>query len=205
MLSFSDFLSENYKNLIGPASIPQREKWADQAWEMLQKSYAPIGGIKGSGFENKEAMVKDIPFWKLYLKNDKVIAAVFYKDRGGRKSVAVATDGSDLGKKIIGNVFKSSLGVSYSEKSGPALATIMKSVPWDELQRFMMTPEQVEKTTGEKIVLVSKYGVEKLDAKDRFTYDKFPQLKPYFYMRDIGGSMHLKVSMGTPNLTIFSR
>lgn len=49
MLSFSQYLNENYKNFIGPQSIPQREKWIDQAWDIVQKSYAPIGGIKGSG------------------------------------------------------------------------------------------------------------------------------------------------------------
>lgn len=205
MISFRDYLSENYKNFIGTPSIPQREKWADQAWEVLQKSYAPIGGIKGSGFENKEAMIKDIPFWKLYVKNDKVVAAAFYKDKGGRKSVAIATDGSDLGRKIVGEIFKASLGVSYGEKSGPALATMMKNVPWDELKNFMMTPEQVKKITGENAIPVTKYGVENLDTKDRFTHDKFPQLKPYFYVRELGGGMHLKVSMGTPNLPIISR
>lgn len=205
MLSFSEFLSENYKNFIGPSSIPQREKWIDRAWEILQKSYAPIGGIKGSGFSSKDDMISNIPFWKLYVKNDKVVAAAFYKDKGGRKSVAIATDGSDLGKKIVGEIFKASLGVSYGEKSGPALATMMKSVPWDELQHFMMTPEQVKKITGEDAIPVAKYGVEKLDAKDRFTHDKFPQLKPYFYVRELGGGMHLKVSMGTPNLNILSR
>jgi hypothetical protein len=46
--------------------------------------------------------------------------------------------------------------------------------------------------------------VQNLDVKDKFTYDKFPQLKPYFYVRELGGEMHLKVSMGTPNLKIFS-
>lgn len=205
MLSFKDFLSENYKNFIGSSSIPQRERWVDQAWEILQKSYAPIGGIKGSGFESKSTLIRDIPFWKLYVKNDKVVAAAFYKDKGGRKSVAIATDGSDLGKKIVGDIFKASLGVSYGEKSGPALATMMKSVPWEELRNFMIPPNVVKRLTGEDIISIDKFGAHNLDKKDRFTYDKFPQLKPFFYVRSIGGEMHLKVSIGTPNLPIISR
>lgn len=41
-------------------------------------------------------MVKNIPFWKLYTKNDKVIMALLYKDKNGRKIVALGIDGSDL-------------------------------------------------------------------------------------------------------------
>jgi hypothetical protein len=202
MLSFKQYISENFKNFIGPKSKSDREKWADQVWDILQKSYAPIGGIKGSGFASKQDMIDNIPFWKIYTKNDKVVAASFYKDKGGRKSVAIATDGSDLGKKIVGDIFKASLGVSYGEKSGPALGTMMKTVPWDNLKNFLMTPEQVKKVTGEDAISVSAFGYENLDDKDKKTYDKFPQLKPYFYVRELGGEMHLKVSMGTPNLKI---
>lgn len=203
MLSFSQYISENYKNFIGVDSRVDREKWADQVWDILQKSYAPIGGIKGSGFNSKQDMINNIPFWKIYTKGDKVVAVAFYKDKGGRKSVAIATDGSDLGKKIVSDIYKSSLGVSYGEKSGAALGTMMKTIPWDVLKGFMFTPEQIEKITGDKVQTVSDFGYDNLDAKDKFTYDKFPQLKPYFYVRELGGEMHLKVSMGTPNLKIF--
>ena len=202
MLSFKQYISENYKNFIGPSSKPQREKWVDQAWEILQQSYAPIGGIKGSGFASKQDMIDNIPFWKIYTKGDKVIVAVFYKDKGGRKSVAIATDGSELGKKIVADVFKSSLGVSYGEKSGPALGTMIKAVPWDTLKNFMLTPQQLSKISGEKIMTIDEFGVENLDEKDQFTYNKFPQLKPYFYVRELGGEIHLKAAMGTPNLKI---
>lgn len=204
MLSFKQYISENFKNFIGPKSKTDKEKWVDQVWDILQKSYAPIGGIKGAGFSSKQDMVDNIPFWKIYTKNDKVIVAALYKDKGGRKSVAIATDGSDLGKKIVGDIFKSSLGVSYGEKSGPALATMMKSVPWETLQRFLFTPDQLEKISGEKVIRVEKFGIENLDPKDKFTYEKFPQLKPYFYIRELGGEMHLKAAMGTPNIKIFS-
>lgn len=204
MLSFKQYISENYKNFIGPSSKPQRKKWADQAWEILQKSYAPIGGIKGNGFNSKQDMIDNIPFWKLYTKGENLVAAVFYKDKNGRKSVAIATDGSDLGKKIVSDVYKSSLGVSYGEKSGAALGTMMKTIPWDTLKNFMFTPSQLEKISGEKVVTVDEFGVENLDTKDKFTYDKFPKLRPYFYVRELGGEMHLKAAMGTPNLKIFS-
>lgn len=202
MLSFSQFMNENYKNFIGPNSREKREKWVDQAWDIVQKSYAPIGGIKGSGFGSKQDMIDNLPFWKIYTKGDKLVAAAFYKDTGGRKSVAIATDGSDLGKKIVGDIFKASLGVSYGEKSGPALGTMMKIVPWEELQKFLFTPKQLEKISGKKVTPVSRYDINDLDEKDQMTYKRFPELKPYFYIRELDGELHLKVAMGTPNLPI---
>ena len=204
MLSFSQYIKENYKNFIGADSIPQRKKWINQAWEMVQKSYEPIGGIKGSGFGSKKEMLEKIPFWKIYKKGDKLLVVVFYKDKGGRKTVAIATDGSDEAKKIVGKIYKDSLGVSYGEKSGPALGTLMKTVSWDELKNFMFTPEQVEKITGKKVIPIKKFGADNLDAKDKFTYDKFPKLRPYLYVRKLDGEYHLKAAMGTPNLPIFS-
>jgi hypothetical protein len=203
MLSFLQYLSENYKNFIGPNSKEQRERWADEVWSILQKSYAPIGGIKGKGFNSKQDMIDNIPFWKIYTKNDKVVAAAFYKDKGGRKAVAIVTDGSDLGKKIVADIYKASLGVSYGEKSGPALGTMMKTIDWDVLKNFMFTPDQLEKISGDKVIRVEKFGVDNLNDKDKFTYDKFPKLRPYFYVRELDGEMHLKAAMGTPGLKIF--
>lgn len=203
MLSFKQHLNENYKNFIGPKSREDREKWVDQAWDIVQKSYAPIGGIKGSGFDSKQDMIDNLPFWKIYTKGEKLVAAAFYKDKGGRKSVAIATDGSDLGKKIVGDIFKASLGVSYGEKSGPALGTMMKIVPWEELQRFLFTPKQLEKISGKKVTLLSKSNIDELDEKDKMTYERFPELKPYFYVRELDGELHLKVAMGTPGIKIF--
>jgi hypothetical protein len=160
-------------------------------------------GLKGKGFTTKQDMIDNIPFWKIYTKNGKVVAAAFYKDKGGRKAVAIATDGSDLGKKIVADIYKASLGVSYGEKSGAALGAMMKTIPWDTLKNFMFTPEQLEKISGEKITRLEKFGVENLNEKDQFTYNKFPELRPYFYVRELDGEMHLKAAMGTPGLKIF--
>jgi hypothetical protein len=205
MFSFRQFINENYKNFIGPNSIEGRRKWADQAWDILQKSYIAIGGIKASGFASKEDMINNIPFWKIYVKNDRVIAAAFYKDKGGRKSVAIATDGSDEGSKIVDNIFKSSLGTSFGEKSGRALGKFVKAVEWSVLEPYLLKPDVVQKLTGDDLIPIAKFDLKKLDDKDRFTYDKYPRLHPYMYVRELGGEMHLKVSIGTPNLKIFTK
>ncbi|MFA7408578.1 MAG: hypothetical protein WCY93_12270 [Anaerolineaceae bacterium] len=198
--SFSEFLAENYKNLIGPDSEDKRRHYADQVWKILVKSYQPMGGLKGNGFNSKEDMIKNIPFWKLYTKGDKVVAAAFYKDRNGRKAVAIATDGSDLGRVIVSQIFKASLGVAWGEKSGPALATMMKVAPFEDLKSFILEPKVVAKLLDDPIE--TEVNPDKLDPKDRFTWDKFPQLRPYFYVREIGGEKHLKASFGTPDTKI---
>lgn len=202
MRTFKQHLAENYKNFIGAESKERREEYADRVWTMLQKAYAPIGGIKGSGFESKQAMIDKLPFWKIFTRGDDVKAAVFYKDKNGRKSVAVATDGTPEGKKILTDIYKNDLKVSYGEKSGPALGLLLKTVDSDYLANFFMTPEQVSKLTGDECIPVKKFGVENLDSNDKRTWDKFPQLHDFFYVRELGGEMHMKATFGTPGLKI---
>ena len=55
-ISFKRFLEERFVNAL-PKDEDLKAKYADKAWELLQKSYAPIGGIKGKGFESKEDMM----------------------------------------------------------------------------------------------------------------------------------------------------
>lgn len=203
MKSFSEYLiTENYKNFIGPNSREQREKWADQVWDILQKSYAPVGGIKGSGFSSKQEMIDKIPFWKIFTRGDKVLMAVFYKDKGGRKTVAIATDGSAEAKKIVGDVYNASLKVSYGEKSGPALGLLMKTVDHDVLQNFLMKPEVVAKLTKKDVQSVYDFGPDNLDAVDLRAWNRFPELRPYFYVRQLGNEYHMKVTVGTAGLKI---
>ena len=204
MLSFSQFLSEGYKNFIGPSSVEGRKKYADQVWDILQKSYAPIGGIKGNGFASKEDIVNNLPMWKIFVRGETVKAAVFYKDKNGRKAVAIATDGTEEGKNIVKDIYKSSLKVSYGEKSGPALGLLMKQIANKDIPRYFMKPDRVQELTGDHCIPVSKFGVDNLDPGDKRTWDKFPQLHPYFYVRELGGEMHLKATAGTGNLPILT-
>ena len=196
MLTFSQYLSETYKNFIGIESIENRRKWLDQTWDILQQSYKPLGGIRGSGFDTKENMLKKIPFWKLSIKDGVVKAAIFYKDKNGRKLVASATDGTAEGRRAIEQTLKASLGVTYGEKSGPALGLLMKTVEWDALEPFLMKPEKAQKILKKE---VREVVPSELSPKDKKTYDKFPQLRPYFYVRNLeDGKPSIKVAFGTP-------
>ena len=94
---------EAFENLIGfdKDILKRKEKYVDDVWKILQDSYRKIGGIKGSGFNDEKDMMKKIWFWKLYKQQGRPVAVIMYKDREGRKMVALGTDGSDKAKGVI--------------------------------------------------------------------------------------------------------
>lgn len=195
-------LFETYVNLL-PADQAGKEKYRDQVWNILQKSYAPIGGIKGGGFESPEAMDK-IPMWKLGIRDGKVRAVIMYKDKGGRKSVAVGTDGSEEGQWFINDIFKNELSRSYGEKSKAALGKMMKMYPWDVLKNFLISPDRVAEMAPEDRVIAIKDVPEDAWPTDaKMTLSKYPQLVDYGYLRDIApGTTMFKVMLGSPGKNI---
>jgi hypothetical protein len=199
LLTFKGYLNEGFVNLIN--DNPKKSEYIDAVWDMIQKSYAPIGGIKSNGFQTKEAMMK-VPFWKIGTVNGKPVAVTFYKDKNGRKSVASGTDGSDDGKKRIIDMMKNELKRSYGEKSKASLGLMLKITPPDVVKQFLITPKDVQAIDPkDKIVPIKGYkGDLPKDAK--LTLEKYPYLKDYGYLRDFGGTMLFKVMMGTPGKII---
>ena len=203
VIPFKEFISENYKNLIGVKSHEKRLKYAGTVWKILQDSYAKIGGIHGSGFESIEDIIEKIPFWKLYTDKDDVVRVVImYKDSGGRKIVATGTDGSDFAKKTLAKNVETDLGISFGERSKASLGFLMKNVSFEKIKPFLIKPEVVSKILGKYIIPIGEYDLDKLDSFDKVSYDKFPQLRDFFYIREIGNENHLKLMVGTPGLTI---
>jgi hypothetical protein len=50
---------------------------------------------------------------------------------------------------------------------------------------------------------VTPERLAQLDDTDKVIYKRYTKdLGDYFYVRDIGGNLHLKVSLGTPNIKI---
>jgi hypothetical protein len=194
-------LNERYVNAIGDRDIDLKNQYKKQVWELLQSSYAKNGGLIGNGFQSMETMVQKIPMWKMVINNGTVEAVVLYKDKGGRKSVALGSTGSPYAKKAISNLFPAELQRSYGEKSKSALGALMKIVPWSVLEPYAKTPAQVKKVSKDSITSLKDFkGTLPDDAKA--TLAKFPVLRPYGYFREIGGKLSFKVMIGTPGKTI---
>ena len=206
MLTLKKFISEEslderYVNAIGDRDIDLKNQYKKQVWDLLQSSYAKNGGLVGSGFQSMEMMVEKIPMWKMVINNGTVEAVVMYKDKGGRKSVAMGSTGSPYAKKAISNLFPAELQRSYGEKSKSALGALMKIVPWSVLEPYAKTPAQVKKVSKDTITSLKDFkGTLPDDAKATLT--KFPVLQPYGYFREIGGKLSFKVMIGTPGKTI---
>jgi hypothetical protein len=194
-------LDERYVNAIGDRDIDLKNQYKKQVWDLLQSSYAKNGGLIGNGFQSMEIMVQKIPMWKMVINNGTVEAVVLYKDKGGRKSVAMGSTGSPYAKKAISNLFPAELQRSYGEKSKSALGALMKIVPWSVLEPYAKTPAQVQKVSKDTITSLKDFkGTLPDDAKATLT--KFPVLQPYGYFREIGGKLSFKVMIGTPGKTI---
>lgn len=187
-LNESQCLNESFKNLFKPN---EKEQYKQQAFDMLQKAYSKIGGIKGTGFNTPDDMVKNIPFWKLSIKNGDVVAGVFYKDREGRKRVASFTDGTDIGKAQLADIMKNDLNRAFMEVSEASLGFLRKNLSDEELIKFAIKPEKAKALLKEPNEDFN-FDVPKNDKH----IEKAPKLKDYFYQRKIGGSLKTKIMFG---------
>jgi hypothetical protein len=204
MLSFKTYIAEGFTNLILSKHDQDREKYATQVWDMLQVSYAKIGGIKGSGFSSVDDMIKTIPFWKLYFDGDRLKTVILYKDRGGRKAIAVGTDGSQKALKVLADVIRESFKVSFGEYSKGLLAFIIKTVPRELLKSYAIPNKKVSDILDDSVIIIptQEYVNDNLQSADQAMYTRFKDWREYFYVREIGGTPLLKMAIGTPGKPI---
>ena len=180
-----------------------RQKYAPAVWDMLQQSYAKIGGIKGSGFASMEDMIARIPFWKLYFEGNTLKVVMMYKDSQGRKGVALGTDGSRKAMRVLSDLLRDTFRVSYGEYSKGALIFILKNVPQTITRQYALSPSEVAKFMDDEIVVPTQEYVDtNLDASDKAVYNRLKTWRQYFYVRMIGGKPFLKIAIGTPHQTI---
>jgi hypothetical protein len=143
-------------------------------WDILQKSYEKIGGIHGSGFKSKQDMIDNIPFWKLYRLKDVIKTVVMYKDKDGRKPVAMGHDSSSEGRSMMNTFINNELelGRSYTETSSNALFVIIKQLSDNFIDYVIPIDKALEKLTGEDISLDKKYKdefISEFDDRKRFS------------------------------------
>lgn len=199
-----NIISERYINAIGDSerSMNIKQRYLDQVWDILQRSYAPIGGIKGSGFENKEAMLS-LPMWKMGIRDGRVRAVIIYKDKGGRKSVAMGTDGSQEGMWFVENILGNEITRSYGEKSKGALGKILKTVPWNILKNYVVPVKDVMRISDDKITPITSVPESDWPNDAHVTIDRYPHIAAYGYLRELSpGNEMFKVMIGSPGKTI---
>ena len=195
MRSFKQFLSEHFVNLIG--DHPDKDVHKHEVFHMVQDAYKQIGGIHGSGLKTPDDMVKNIPFWKIKKQNGKIKAVALYKDKGGRKRVAVATDGSREGKAHLAHIMTDDVGRhrAYAEQSGSSLSFLKKNLPEGHLQTIALHPDHVRK-------LMPDDEIDTNVPHDDPEMKAHPELKKFLYRRKIGNGWHTKISLGKPGNTI---
>ena len=191
MMSFNDLkmLSEGFDNFL-PEHKKEKTKNAENVHAMITKAYADQGGIKGNGFASPEDMVHHIPMWKLHHSNGKLNAVALYKDREGRKRVAMASDGTPEGKKAAGDMVISDLKQkrAHMEVSGKSLSFMKKHINiLDHVHPYNFV-EKYHANNGEKISRPKDDDPEVV---------RHPELKDHMYVRKIGGHPHTKVMLGT--------
>ncbi|MEO6304798.1 MAG: hypothetical protein ABIP51_16680 [Bacteroidia bacterium] len=184
-------LNERVVN-IWPDDMNLRKKYGPEVFDILKKSYESIGGIKGNGFTSVEDMIQNIPFWKIVVRGDEVTAAAMYKDKIGRKRVAAGQNGTPQGKMDWKMISHPEVNRSYHEISKAPLAIEVKSKP--NLIDYCMP--------FEKVVSLNKPGEIRRPPSNDEEILKYPQLKDYFYQRNINGHWHTKITVGDINKPI---
>lgn len=154
-VSFKNLLNEGFTNLF-PGDSDKRIEYADEVFNMLVNSYKNIGGLKGKGFNSPSEMIKEIQMWKLSFVQGELVAVVMYKDRAGRKLVALGSNNSPTGKNKLKEILKVEFSRSYAEISGPLLKFMERTLP-TELKRWTISTDKVEKILNKKIKIIDDF------------------------------------------------
>jgi hypothetical protein len=171
-MRFKEFLSETYINAIRPAD---KQKYAEQVWDMLQSSYASLPGGFATAANIGELIDKSW-LWKMVKRDGKIVAVQIYKDQYGRKGIAGGTDGSSIGKSEISKIIADDIKLnrSWAEASGSPERIMIKlgAQPVPNTLAAMLT--------GKEILSLNPDG--------------------YHYTRLIAGKPYEKIIFGTVNL-----
>lgn len=148
------------ERILNITSSEDKQKYGEQVYAILQKSYEKIGGLKGSGFTSVEDMINNIPFWKIVKKGDDVVAVHMYKDKSGRKMVACGSDMSKQGRDITKRFLLDDIlrDRAYMEVSGRVLTYIKSILTDEEFKKYAIPAEKVKEVFANKqIEIVSEY------------------------------------------------
>ena len=150
-------------------------RWKEKVWALLQSSYSKIGGFKSAA--TVDELIADSALWKMVTREGTITAIAIYKDRYGRKSIAVATDGTAQGKRDLVMLKSEDMrfGRAWAEVSG--------------------APERMMSRMGGRPV-PNQYAAA-LTGKEILSFND----DGYHYTRLIAGVPYEKIIYGFPLLT----
>ena len=152
MKKLNEFINEQLminEHFLTLTKKEDMKKYGEEVWDILQKSYAYIGGI--AGVNSIDDVIDDTDMWKLVRRNGKITAMKAYKfKKGGRKANCGGSDGTEQGKKDIMKIYQED-GMckdrkQYGEYSGKAVSAVLKTggipVP-ASIAQTMLEPKEV--------------------------------------------------------------
>lgn len=173
-----ELIMEHFVNIFIDKDDAKVQKYKDEVWDILQASYASIGGL--FGIDTVNDLIKDTDFWKLCTKNNKVVACAIYSvKRGGRKLVCGGTNQTPEGKQWFYKILDEDIKFSHRES-------------WAEVS------DKLEH------VMIKKLGAIPVPSNvaKKIMYDKeFIAYNPdgYHYTRNIAGHEHEKIMVANPD------
>ena len=184
----TELVTERYFNAF---KTDDKIKYSQEIWDMLQRSYKPVGGIKGNGFHDVNDMVQSNHMFKVGMSGGKPVMVAIYKDKtGGRKKVALGTDGSKEGIIMARDSLAAELstGRAFGEFSGPVFGAVKKMFPPEVLTTFLVPAKDVSAMINKEISIGP--GSDMKTSGENDPYNQF------YYQREIGGELHTKVAYG---------
>ena len=168
-LLLETLIQEKYINTLTKSDF---QKYIDPVWDIMQRTYEPIGGFGTA--KTKEELLDKVDFAKLVQKDGKIIAAALYKGKDdNRKAIAKGSDGTLEGKNAVKKIYYDDIKMSraWGEFSGAAEKLMLKA------GGQMIPNKYVEKLIDKKVSSFNDDG--------------------YHYTRNIGGEDHEKVIIAT--------
>lgn len=126
-------------------------------------------------------MIKNIKMWKLSRKNDKIVAVIMYKDKLGRKLVALGTDGTPEGKAEIAKLLKDEFRTqrAYGEISGNLLGFV-KKILGSELEQYLIPAEKVKEVIGQEVQIIDKFAYKRKIGGEWIEKVMYGKIKNFF-------------------------
>lgn len=153
----------------------EMEFYMDEVWELLQNAYKDIGGFLTAKTQND--LIRKSSMWKLVRRPQQgiVAVAIYTSKNGGRKLIAVATNGTIEGKDALYSIIKEDIKMMNQRQA------------WAEVSGAM---EYLYNKFG-GVVVPSKYVQDILRDKEIIE----PEDDGH-YSREIMGEKHRKIIYG---------